>query len=251
MDRRARRTPRQPPPPDEFGIVLALLCAVYLTYTLTPATWAHWIVGVVYLGALFFAVRTSRPGPRMQRLVRIVLVAGAAVSVTALVVLPHDAAIGVLDAVSCVLLGTTLATVLGRVLSHREVTGSTIAGAVSAYLIIGLLFTNIYGVLDWVLPGPFFAGGQPADQQSLQYFSFTTLTTVGYGDYTAASFPGRGVATFEALVAQVFLATLVARLVAAYRRRYPTPPPDPVPPSPLAAPRPLPPNCHFGGFWRT
>jgi hypothetical protein len=65
--------------------------------------------------------------------------------------------------------------------------------------------------------GGFFASDQPATTQTFQYFSFTTLTTLGYGDFTAAGNGGRAVAILEALTGQIFLATLVARLVAAYR----------------------------------
>ena len=63
----------------------------------------------------------------------------------------------------------------------------------------------------------FFANGQLANTQTFQYFSFTTLTTLGYGDFTAAENGGRAVAVLEAMTGQVFLATLVARLVTAYR----------------------------------
>uniref|UniRef100_UPI001156926C potassium channel family protein n=1 Tax=Klebsiella pneumoniae TaxID=573 RepID=UPI001156926C len=84
---------------------------------------------------------------------------------------------------------------------------------------IGMFFASLFGVMDWLTPGPFFAGGQMANPRSFQYFSYTTLTTLGYGDYTAALFPGRSIATFEALVGQVFLAVLVARLVAAFHGR--------------------------------
>ena len=71
----------------------------------------------------------------------------------------------------------------------------------------------------------FFAGQQPANTQTFQYFSFTTLTTLGYGDFTAAESGGRSIAVLEALTGQVFMATLVARLVSAYRG-----PARPVPP---------------------
>ena len=53
--------------------------------------------------------------------------------------------------------------------------------------------------------------------KTFQYFSFTTLTTLGYGDFTAAQDSGRAVAVLEAMVGQMFLATLVARLVAGFR----------------------------------
>jgi hypothetical protein len=90
-----------------------------------------------------------------------------------------------------------------------------------------MMFSEFFGALDVLVPGPFFASGQPANSQTLQYFSFTTLTTLGYGDFTAVGSLGRAVAVLEAVSGQVFLATLVARLVSAYdwgsRRR---PPPE-------------------------
>ena len=61
------------------------------------------------------------------------------------------------------------------------------------------------------------AGHRPANTQTFQYFSFVTLTTLGYGDFTAAQSGGRAIAVLEAMTGQVFLATLVARLVTAYR----------------------------------
>ena len=63
----------------------------------------------------------------------------------------------------------------------------------------------------------FFATGEVANTQTFQYFSYTTLTTLGYGDYTAKYSSGQATAVLEALTGQIFLATLVARLVAAYR----------------------------------
>jgi hypothetical protein len=64
---------------------------------------------------------------------------------------------------------------------------------------------------------PFFTDREIANTQTFQYFSFTTLTTLGYGDFTAAGSGGRAIAVMEALTGQVFLATLVARLVTAFR----------------------------------
>ena len=93
----------------------------------------------------------------------------------------------------------------------------SIYGALSAYLVIGLMFAACYSAIQHLGAGHFFAGGEPANTQTFQYFSFTTLTTLGYGDFTAAGNGSRAIAVMEALTGQVFLATLVARLVAAYR----------------------------------
>jgi Ion channel len=104
-----------------------------------------------------------------------------------------------------------------RVLARPTVIMQSIYGALSAYLIVGLMFASFYSAMWRLGVTPFFANGQPASPQTFRYFSFTTLTTLGYGDFVAVSNGGRAVAVIEALAGQVFLATLVARLVAAFR----------------------------------
>jgi hypothetical protein len=115
--------------------------------------------------------------------------------------------------------------VVRRVLAKRTVTIQSIYGALSAYIIIGLMFSSGFAAVDHLSTTDFFANHEPADTQTFQYFSFTTLTTLGYGDFTAGQNGGRSIAVLEALTGQVFLATLVARLVAAYRT--PDPPEQP------------------------
>jgi Ion channel len=107
--------------------------------------------------------------------------------------------------------------IVRRVLAMPAVTIQSIYGALSAYLVAGLMFASVYAAMAHLGHSPFFADGQPGSTQTFQYFSFTTLTTLGYGDFTAAGNGGRAVAVLEALTGQVYLATLVARLVAAYR----------------------------------
>ena len=111
----------------------------------------------------------------------------------------------------------TVVLIVRRVLARPTVTVQSIYGALSAYLITGLMYAAFYAAIQHLGSGDFFADRQPADTQTLQYFSFTTLTTLGYGDFTAAGNGGRALAAVEALTGQVFLATLVARLVAAFR----------------------------------
>ena len=90
---------------------------------------------------------------------------------------------------------------------------------ISAYMILGLMFAAVYAGMSHFggAAHPFFAHGEVPNTQHFQYFSFTTLTTLGYGDYTAAQSPGQAVAVIEAMAGQIFLATLVARLVAGFR----------------------------------
>jgi voltage-gated potassium channel Kch len=105
--------------------------------------------------------------------------------------------------------------ILKRILGHDRVTVQTLLGAVSVYVMIGLTFAFVYGALA-ALHGPGSFNGATPTPETLLYFSFVTMTTVGYGDVTAATDLIRTVAILEALLGQVFLVTLVARLVSLF-----------------------------------
>ncbi len=98
------------------------------------------------------------------------------------------------------------------------VTVDKIKGAIAVYLLFGLTWSTLYGLLDQILPNAFSlpAAGvlfSAERQQILTYFSFVTLTTVGYGDITPTHDVSRMFAIMEALCGQLYPATLLARLV--------------------------------------
>ncbi len=115
------------------------------------------------------------------------------------------------------LLLATVVVLIRQILLMPTVTIQSILGAVSAYLIIGLMYASFYSAIYYVHGRHFFTDHEVSTTSTFQYFSFTTLTTLGYGDFTAAQAGGRAVAVIEAMTGQIFLATLVARLVAAFR----------------------------------
>ena len=112
---------------------------------------------------------------------------------------------------------------LGRdILTQTSVSSDTIRGAITIYLLLGLFWVTIYSVLALTDPGAITfsdalareAGSNPREYSSvLQYFSFVTLTTLGYGDISPISPFARFAATTEAIVGQLFIAITVARLV--------------------------------------
>jgi hypothetical protein len=201
-----------------FALLLAVLVAVYVLSAFVTATWLTVVQIVLFLAAAMLAMRTSRV---QRRTALLALAATAGVSVIALVLVlsfPHGPGAGTGFLLMSVVLAFAAVLVLYRVLAMRQdVTLQSIFGAISVYMIFGLMFALYYAAINEFGHGGFFADGQPANVKTFQYFSFTTLTTLGYGDFTAAGSGGRAVAVMEALFGQVFLATLVARLVAAYR----------------------------------
>ncbi len=188
----------------------------YLLAAFSGATLATQAQVVLYTAVLLIAMRTSPMPAPWPTVIAVVTVAGSAVTVWASV---SGARTGKAteDLWKALLLLAAVIMVVRRVLAKREVTIQSIYGALSAYLITGLMFASVYTALDHLGETTFFANNQPANTQTFQYFSFTTLTTLGYGDFTAAESGGRSIAVMEALTGQVFLATLVARLVSAYR----------------------------------
>jgi Ion channel len=95
----------------------------------------------------------------------------------------------------------------------KRVRIQTVMGALSLYVLVGMLFAFTYGAVEELGVDPFFADGEPATASRCLYFSFTTLTTVGYGDLIARTDAGHTLAVFEALLGQIYLVTVVSLIV--------------------------------------
>lgn len=103
--------------------------------------------------------------------------------------------------------------VLLRTFSEGPITIHRIQGAVVVYLLIGLIFASLYHSIYMLNGEAAFKGLSSSDRKEFMYFSLTTLTTVGYGDISAAIASGRSLSNLEALVGQLYPAILIARLV--------------------------------------
>jgi Ion channel len=203
-------------PAGRYGVLLLLLILTYLLSASGLSALAAQLQTALFFGVLLLVLRSERTSPRTAMLTGAVALVGSAVAGAA--ALTHTTAgDGAADLWKGLILLLTAVLIVRRVLDRPTVTMQSIYGALSAYLIVGLMFAAFYGAIGRLVAGPFFAHHQPANTQTLQYFSFTTLTTLGYGDFTAVGNSGRALAVIEALTGQVFLATLVARLVAAFR----------------------------------
>jgi hypothetical protein len=106
------------------------------------------------------------------------------------------------------------------VVDQREVNRQSVTGAVCAYILLGMLFTYAYGAAAALGSGPFFAQGTDGTPSLRLYFSYVSLATLGYGDYTAAGSFGRTAAIVEALLGQLYLVTVVALLVGNISRKH-------------------------------
>ncbi len=89
---------------------------------------------------------------------------------------------------------------------------TAVMGVLCLYLLLGMFFAFTYAAID-ELDSPFFANGKDATTSDCLYFSFTTLTTVGYGDFVARTDLGHTLAVIEALIGQIYLVTVVSLIV--------------------------------------
>jgi voltage-gated potassium channel len=126
-------------------------------------------------------------------------------------------------------LGFLVWRILSDVLTGDRITSERVSGAIAAYLLIGLMFAAVYGFIALSDPGAFAisdtirtrlsTGGSSEAMRIFDYFSFVTMTTLGYGDITPVSLVARTAAWFEALLGQLYLAVMIAGLVGAHVAR--------------------------------
>jgi hypothetical protein len=209
--------------PAEFryGIVFGLTLAEVVWQIVGPG--ADWSVAVAFAlqgAALVVVVATSRAREDVRRVRTVVgsVLAAAVVGAIAAGALPgwlQIAGGGLLSfAIPFALAGGLL-----RLVRARGVTLQVVAGALAIYLLVGLTFAWAVGFVARVGSAPYFAGAAEATQSSRVYFSFTTLTTTGYGDYTPATSTGHALAVVEMLVGQLYLVTVIGVLVGSFGRR--------------------------------
>ena len=107
--------------------------------------------------------------------------------------------------------------ILRSIVQSGTVDREVVLGVIDAYLMIGMFFAFSYRAMGLLQSGPFFgAGGEGTTAQDL-FFSFTTLTTTGYGNLVPAGNPGQSFAVMEMLIGQLFLVTALAKIVSAWR----------------------------------
>jgi hypothetical protein len=204
---------------DRFGLVLALLVMSYLVSALGGSPTLRLLEASFAVVALWLALQASATDPRVRLGAAVMLLAALIAVVVITQSVTDSTARGLGELWFVVVFLLTLIAVLRRVLIHQEVTLETICGALAAYLLLGMMFSSVYGAMADLGEQQLFVQVAVPSIPLRQYFSFSTLTTLGYGDVTAATDIGRAVATLEAICGQIFLVTLIARLVANFAGR--------------------------------
>jgi hypothetical protein len=204
-----------------YGATLALAVAIAIFALAVPDRRAAWAVELVAAAAmLFIAVITSRAPRRTRRAAGVALVL-AAIGTSLGAGLGHVSGTVALSWIALLLAATVAVLLSGlvRLVVERGVVLQAVFGALAIYVLLGLTFGFIIGAVALGISEPYFDSGTDGTQSARVYFSFTTLTTTGFGDFAAATRGGRALAVLEMLVGQLYLVTVIATLVGNLRRQ--------------------------------
>jgi hypothetical protein len=198
-----------------FGVLLiAIVCGFAVQGIATPGQWEQVVISALLVATLLLSLRVAQARPQVTLAIAVATGLLLALSIA-------EAAIGAETALPVQLANLLLVTlappavVIGTVRTLRvrgRVTIEAVFGVLCLYLLLGMFFAALYGAIAHV-DGAFFAHNATGSTARYLYFSFTTLTTVGYGDLTAASNLGHTLSVSEALLGQIYLVTVVSLIV--------------------------------------
>lgn len=180
---------------SQASIFSAVLVGVAVTLSMAASQAHRWTLHVSWVASLLVVLSAMLSG------------------------LPTEVAV-VGGVVLAVLLLSTPLVILRRISKHEQVTPTTMWGAIAAYLAFGLAFSLLYASIVQLDPGAF-TNLTEARLGDTNYFSFVTMTTLGYGDIAPVADVARALVVFQTLIGQIYLVVVVARVVSLLGRSSP------------------------------
>ena len=204
---------------DSYGLVLLLVVVTYVVSVSVTETRAASIVLTVQLATVWLTLRTSQ-ARRVTRLIAgIVLGLAAVVAVVSLFAHKPGGQLGVIFTVCCLLYLITPFSIVRHLMLRRGIDTETLLGAVAAYLLTGMFFAFACKAAGEFGSVPFFGSAGHGSLSQDLFFSFVTMTTVGYGNLVPAANPGQTFAVLEAVAGQLFLVVAVGKIISSMPRR--------------------------------
>jgi hypothetical protein len=195
-----------------WAVLGAIFVGFFLAALLPDSAWATSLIVLVQSATLLIAIWTAGWSVN-ERTASVALATAAGFAAVVNLFWQGEALTAALLIVAGILT-IAIAVVIARgAVAQNDVNSRSVAGAICVYLLFGLMFMFVYGLLAILGHGPFFAQGTDGTRPLRLYFSFVTLATLGYGDYTPAGNLGHALAVLEALIGQLYLVTVVAVVV--------------------------------------
>ena len=209
---------------NSYGLVLLLVMVTYVVSVSLDEARAASIVLVVQLVTVWITLRTSQARPIVRRVADVVLVLAAIVTVGSFFVHQKGTELGGIFAVCCLLYLIAPFSIVRHLIVRRDIDIEALLGAVSAYLLIGMFFAYAYQAAGELGSVPFFGSAGHGSLSEDLFFSFVTITTVGYGNLVPAANPGQTLAVLEAVTGQLFLVVAVGKVISGLQPRRNGPP---------------------------
>jgi hypothetical protein len=206
---------------DGYGLALLLTVLTIFCLGLGGVASIGGEAGVILAGCtLLFALRTSRVRPRVMRVAQVAV--GVAIGASAAALIFGDApfAAFTIAAIGVAIAAIVPFVIIGHIVRSPTITFRLVIGALVVYLLIGLCYAYVFGLIPLLTGDPFFVQTSTPNSATFLYFSFTTLSTVGYGDLSAATELGQMIAISEAIFGQLYLVSVVAILVSNVGRSF-------------------------------
>jgi len=207
-----------------YGLVLVLIILPIAFSLAAPPdkAWARALTVLLFAVAIIVSLAVAHAKRRMQLTAQAMLVV-VAISAVVDAIVGSSTSGGVTRAVLGLLIALAPFALARGVIRHlraeRTVTLDAVYGAIAIYLLIGAFFATIDAAVGQLGSDPFFTQLKEPAFEVYMYFSYVTLATVGYGDFTPATSLARALAVTEALAGQLYLVTIVAVLVSNVGRR--------------------------------
>ncbi|GAB2460406.1 hypothetical protein HD599_001201 [Conyzicola lurida] len=213
-------TRRRPLWRSEYWFVLVLIAVSYTLCALQTGPNPSGVAFLVQLATVAVILWVAEVRPRLRRIGWIVLaVAGIATAGTSLLGASGFYLDVVLAAASALAYLVAPMAIIAHIVRRDRVDGQALLAAIAAYILVGMFFTFVYNVIALVSSVATFGPDQPDSLTTQLFFSFTTLTTTGYGNIVPVSAGVQSVAIAEAITGQLFLVIAVARVVSGWTRR--------------------------------
>jgi hypothetical protein len=204
--------------PDSYGLLLLLIVVTYILICTIHGGRAFSIVLLAEMGTLWLALHTSDAHRAVRLVADVLLVIAGAAAIGNL--LQHNQSVHlIVDGAALLLYFLAPWVIVRHLVARHDIDTQTLLGAVSAYLLIGMFFAFLYQFIGVAQAGNFFGAQGEGVASNYLFFSFTTLTTTGYGNLVPAANPGQSLAVMEMIIGQLFLIATVGKVIADWTPR--------------------------------
>jgi hypothetical protein len=203
---------------QRYGLLLLALVVTFFFFGITEPGELQRVVGTLLVAtSLMLALNAAEMRGRRIRVAGAIVAGVVVVVVVGAVIGGGTAARAIAAVADGVMLALAPPAIVLGLVRHAQttstVTMTVVAGVLCLYLLVGLFFSSVYIAVQNLGGAPFFASGDAATSPRAIYFSFTTITTTGYGDFTARTNLGHTLSVSEGLLGQIYLVTVVATII--------------------------------------